>query len=1151
MDRIREIKRRRLLTTFFISAIPLFFTAQNNAVVLNGGYVILNGGTAATNIYVVVNQNNTAGIVRQAGGHISSEGQWNFVKWNAGTGTGNYIFPFGVGGTAADYIPFTFNKTTAANSDIGMSTWTTDALNMPHPAATNVPLVSNMTGVPDSVNNAIDRFWDIQSPSVTGDLTFSYRGIENTTLVPTDTFKAQHWSGAVWDPQAGPGNPGVTTGIGTVGPIPGQTTFSPWVLTRIALTATVTSAQNAVCAGQCNGTATVTPMYGVAAYFYQWSDGQTTSVATGLCAGVYTCVVTDAVLATTTVTVNISSNPLPVITANSPVMCAGNTSTLTANGASSYTWSPATGLSSTTGATVTATPATTTSYTLTGVDGNGCQDTTQVTVTINPLPIVTAASATICSGQSTVLTAGGANTYTWSTNAGSATTNTVSVTPPTGVTVYTVTGESASNCIDSTTVSVTVNTLPVVTASATSPSLCVGQSMVLTAGGATSYTWSANAGSATTNTVSVSPTVNTTYTVTGDLSGCVNTETVTVSIAPNPTITTSASTDTVCSGQSVVLTANGALSYTWMPGSVTSNTVSVSPGTSTTYTVTGDSLGCMATQTIAVNITPTPTISINSSGTSICSGQSTVLTGSGATNYTWMPGGISTNTISVSPSASISYTLTGETGGCMDSSVVNIVVTPNPTITATASSATICAGQGTILTGGGATSYTWNPGGIQTSTVNVNPSATTIYTLTGANGNCVSTETIAVNVNALPNVTASASSTTTCTGQGPIILTGSGATSYTWSANTGSATTSTVSVNPGTTEIYTVTGTLNGCDNTAQVTVSVNPTPTITLSSSAPSVCAGQGAILNGAGATNYTWMPGGANTSTLSVSPGASTTYTITGETGGCLSSQTVAVTVNPNPSIIGTSLIDTAKCGANTGGVSGLSASGGTPNYTYQWVDAGGNIVGTADTLTGVGAGTYSLIVTDANLCSDTSNTGFTIPATGTVSAAITPPLSQGTATLDVTFTNNSVGATLYNWSFGNGITSTQQTPGTISYDIPGTYTVVMIAGNGTCSDTAYALVIVDIPTLIIIPNIFSPNGDGINDEFFIVTSGMRTLNCDIFNRWGQLVYTLLGPNHKWDGIMNNGNRASEGTYYYILTATGFDGKTYDAKGPLTLVK
>src|ERR1035437_1379595 len=130
---------RSLLIFCVITVLNLYNLsyAQNNDLVLNGAYIILDGGTTATPIYLVVAQSSTSGIIRPGGGHISSEGQYNFVKWTSAASTGNYIFPFGVGGNAVDYIPFTFNKTSAGNSDIGMSTWTTNPQNMPHPAISN------------------------------------------------------------------------------------------------------------------------------------------------------------------------------------------------------------------------------------------------------------------------------------------------------------------------------------------------------------------------------------------------------------------------------------------------------------------------------------------------------------------------------------------------------------------------------------------------------------------------------------------------------------------------------------------------------------------------------------------------------------------------------------------------------------------------------------------------------------------------------------------------------------------------------------------------------------------------------------------------------------------------------------------------------
>ena len=364
---------------------------QNNDLVLDGAYIVLDGGTPATNIYMVVEQSNPVGIVRQSGGHIHSEGQYNFVKWNSGTGIGNYVFPFGVGGNAADYIPFTFNKT-AGSSNIGISTWNSNPQNVPWATISNVGAVTNMniTGTIDlSVPSVIDRWWDIQSPSATADLTFSYRGTENTTVAPTDTFKAQHWNGAAWDPQAGPGNPGVITGIGTVGPIVGQTTFSPWILTRAALSATITTTQNLVCNSQCTGTAAVASFGGTAPYSFLWNpSGQITQTATGLCAGTYSIIVTDGAGSTAIDTVTITQPALltAAATATSTTITLGENTQLTATGGGTYSWIPTTGLSCDTCATTTATATATTTYCVFVTNGSGCTDSACITINVKEIP---------------------------------------------------------------------------------------------------------------------------------------------------------------------------------------------------------------------------------------------------------------------------------------------------------------------------------------------------------------------------------------------------------------------------------------------------------------------------------------------------------------------------------------------------------------------------------------------------------------------------------------------------------------------------------------------------------------------------------------------------------------------------------------------
>ncbi|MHB8261029.1 MAG: T9SS type A sorting domain-containing protein [Bacteroidia bacterium] len=220
---------------------------------------------------------------------------------------------------------------------------------------------------------------------------------------------------------------------------------------------TVTVNSPAICAGS---TATLTAS-GVVTY--TWSTSATTAsiTATPTITANYTVTGADAnncmAWATSTVTVN----AVPTVSVNSPTICVGYAANLTSNGASTYSWVPASsssGLSSTTGSMVTANSATTTTtFTVTGTDVNSCTNTATSTVTVNALPTVSANSNTVslCMGNTATLTASGtATSYTWSN---SATTSTIAITP-TVTTTYTVTGTDANGCTNMATVTQTVST---------------------------------------------------------------------------------------------------------------------------------------------------------------------------------------------------------------------------------------------------------------------------------------------------------------------------------------------------------------------------------------------------------------------------------------------------------------------------------------------------------------------------------------------------------------------------------------------------------------------------------------------------------------------------------------------------------------------
>jgi len=357
-----------------------------------------------------------------------------------------------------------------------------------------------------------------------------------------------------------------------------------------------------------------------------------------------------------------SCSSINLIASASPsAICIGNSSILSASGADSYLWNTGDNTAS-----ITVTPSTSTTYTVTGTSA-GCSATATVNIIVNSSPIIIASASpsVICIGNSTILSASGADSYLWNTGDNTAS---ITVTPSTSTT-YTVTGTSAG-CSATATLNITVNSSPIITASASPSAICIGNSTILSASGADSYLW--NTGDNTAN-ITVTPSTSTTYTVTGTSAGCSATATVNITVnSVIPTITASASPSTICSGSSSTLSANGASTYQWSTGS-TNQTIAVSPTSTTTYTVTGTTSGCSSTATITVNVNPSPSVIISASPTTICSDSSSTLTASGATTYSWSTG--STNqTITVSPTSTTTYTVTGTTSGCSSTATVSITV---------------------------------------------------------------------------------------------------------------------------------------------------------------------------------------------------------------------------------------------------------------------------------------------------------------------------------------------------------------------------------------------------------------------------------------------------------------------------------------------
>ncbi|MCK5782796.1 MAG: gliding motility-associated C-terminal domain-containing protein, partial [Flavobacteriales bacterium] len=764
----------------------------------------------------------------------------------------------------------------------------------------------------------------------------------------------------------------------------------------------------------------------------------------------------------------------------------------------------------------------------------GCTNTASVSVTVNPLPTVTASASptSICVGQSSTLTASGANTYNWSTG-GTGTSINVS---PTGSTTYTVTGTSTAGCTNTASVSVTVNPLPTVTASASPTSICSGQSSTLTASGANTYNWST---SGTGTSINVSPTGSTTYTVTGtSTAGCTNTASVSVTVNPSPTVTVN--NPSICAGQSATLTATGAAVYSWSTGG-TGTSINVSPTGTTTYTVTGtNAVGCTSTASGVVTVNPLPNVSITASPTSVCPGNTSSLTASGASTYSWSTGGTGTS-INVNPINSTTYTVTGtSTAGCTNTANVNVTVLPGPIVTTTG--ATICEGQTANITASGATNYSWD-NSMTGSSINVSPTSTTTYTVSGTDGSgCTGIATAIVTVNPLPTIIVTDQSI--CEGQSAT-LSASGASTYSWSNG---ATGSSINVSPSSTITYTVSGTdVNSCENTADVTLTVNPSPVITIVTT-PDYCdSGNGtAIATASGATapyQYNWNTIPAqNTDIANSLTAGNYTVTITDD-NGC--SNTATATVEAQAGFSLSSSSEPEHCGQMDGSAQVIVSNAVNP-LTYTWSH---NASLNSTDATALSSGTYTVTVSDGE-CTRIEDI-LVSSMNGPIAGFILNPTVISLEDPVLNVIDASTGASTWFYDFDDGSTSTLQNT-THTYNNEGEYIIMqVVTDNFGCTDTAWQSIIVNESFTFFIPNAFSPNGDGKNDLFHPYGIGIDgdTWVMRIYDRWGHTVFYTTDINQPWDGNYDGDvNKTSQGVYSYHIMFKTSSGKDKEFFGRVT---
>jgi gliding motility-associated-like protein len=259
------------------------------------------------------------------------------------------------------------------------------------------------------------------------------------------------------------------------------------------------------------------------------------------------------------------------------------------------------------------------------------------------------------------------------------------------------------------------------------------------------------------------------------------------------------------------------------------------------------------------------------------------------------------------------------------------------------------------------------------------------------------------------------------------------------------------------------------------------------------------------------------------------------------CTNTSNAIIQVNNLPLINGGS--DVTIC---TGSSVTLSGNGGT---SYSWNNGGVN--GQAFTPS-TGSTIYTVSGTDANGCVNTDN--VTVNALPYPSAVASADVTSGNPGMVVNFDNYSMNSTSYYWDFGNGTTSsvTDLNSQTATYNSLGSYIMVLTASNGLCADTAMIQIdVLPFPDPVIyVPNVFTPNGDNTNDNFYISTQHAAAIEVIILNRWGNVMHEITTLDGVWNGDVN-GKQADDGVYFFKYKVTSLYGEEIIGHGNITLIR
>lgn len=679
---------------------------------------------------------------------------------------------------------------------------------------------------------------------------------------------------------------------------------------------------------------------------------------------------------------------------------------------------------------------------------------------------------------------------------------------------------------------------------------CSGSASVVVQGGSPpySYSWSPSGGNSPTATGLC--TGSYTCVVTDNSNATIST---TFSITEPPVLAATGNSSNVtcnamCNGTAQVNVSGGSpgYQYYWSTQQTTSSISSLCAGN---YSVTvTDNNGCTVTQ--SVNITEPPAIAASISAIpTACSannGSASVSAsgGTGNLNYSWQPGGDTTASINNLTGGIYTVTITDQ-NGCSTVLSDTVVAIGAPVTGVMNINNVSCYGDSTgtatiTASGNGPFSFQWSPYGGSSATASGLAAGTYTVMVTDTVG-CTQSQTVSIVQPAAISASVISADDTCTSSSGSISISPSGGVgpyTYLWSS---SQTSPLITGLTGGNYSVTITDN-NGCTFDTSVSIISTVAPNASVASQTNVACngdsTGSASVSASGGSAPYTylWQPFGSNGPTATGLSSGTFTVIVSG-TDGC--SNTVTFSISEPPPISITCQSSDENC-HNQDGYAFVVASGGAGGFNYSW-----NTSSSTDTIYQLGAGTYTVLITDQNGCSETCSVVVNTSATASANAGSDITIEQGQTTVLA-----GGGGISYNWQPSDLVDcSTCQI--TTTSPVETTTFVLTVTDSAGCTDYDTIVVFVEIPCDdIFIPNAFSPNGDGQNDILYVRGSCIKSFTLLVFNRWGEQVFQTSDLTVGWNGTWR-GVDCEPAVFAFDLQGTKTDGSLFEEHGNVTLVK